>query len=349
MKSIFLAVVLSIYFIYSYKNINFYPEDLALGKENTHVTDYFKGNRINGSNIDDIKSLYNQHFLCGNFDKKIIWLGNSQLHTINHYENNQHVSPYWLNFYLKDIKCLTVLGLSLPNANLKEFLLITQYSISKANLDTVIISMVFDDFREGGPRKDFEKILDADFEKNVRMPFLNKLDKKIQISKKFDQDAKNSELISSKFVNSIYVPIKNVRENLKAHLMNDLYNLRNFVFHITPSTIRKKIPVNYNENMVAFKETLELLDRQNIKTIIYIAPIRQDLPLPYDLVDYVKWKNEIALFSNQHKNTIVLNLEELIPNEEWGLHASHVDFMHFKAEAHKILALKLYETYLMKR
>ena len=58
-----------------------------------------------------------------------MWLGNSQLHTINQFQSGQHIAPYWLRQKAQDPSCFWPYGFSLPNANFQEFFILSSYII----------------------------------------------------------------------------------------------------------------------------------------------------------------------------------------------------------------------------
>ena len=87
----------------------------------------------------------------------IIWLGNSQLHTINNYVAGQSPSSYLLHTELSKNK-RWLITLSQPNANLIEHLLILCHLQARYPIKEVLLSLVFDDFRETGIRPSLSKL-----------------------------------------------------------------------------------------------------------------------------------------------------------------------------------------------
>jgi hypothetical protein len=107
---------------------------------------------------------------------------------------------------------------------------------------------------------------------------------------------------------------------------------------IKPTTIRKMIPARYARNMDALRVLLQDAQERKVHVITYIAPIRQDVPLPYDLAEYGKWKAVVEELSRTYSATHI-NLEKLVPGELWGSYVSNdVDFMHFRGQGHQMLA-----------
>ena len=83
----------------------------------------------------------------------------------------------------------------------------------------------------------------------------------------------------------------------------------------------------------------------NVNLNIYIPPIRSDIEIPYDNLEYNDFKQKIKEIMSVKKNFQYLNFEKIIPGKYWGMKSStnllktkEYDFMHFNFQAHKILA-----------
>ena len=123
--------------------------------------------------------------------------------------------------------------------------------------------------------------------------------------------------------------------------MVDLYEFRNWVFGIKPSTTRPMIKPRYVRNMAAFEALAQHLKASGIPLLVYIAPIRQDVKLPYEIEAYQRWIAVIDQLGAVHGYRF-LNLERLVPDNLWGsIRKDDVDFMHFQGAGHKILANRL--------
>ena len=122
------------------------------------------------------------------------------------------------------------------------------------------------------------------------------------------------------------------------------------MFNIDATTIRRKIPGRYKKNFEALINITKLAKLNNIKVFFYIAPIRQDINLPYDLEDYELFKKEAKILAE--KNDVhFFNYESLIPKDNWGFNGSilfgnsksEIDFMHFRSKGHSLLSDKVHE------
>jgi nucleoside-diphosphate-sugar epimerase len=94
--------------------------------------------------------------------------------------------------------------------------------------------------------------------------------------------------------------------------------------------------------MVAYDSLLKAAQSDGLKILVYIAPIRQGLPLPYDKAEYANWKAAVEKVAHLYGAKFV-NFEKLVPPVVWGEYdRQDVDFMHFQGEGHKILAKAIY-------
>jgi hypothetical protein len=329
-------------------------ENFALGKENVHTSEQHRGVTFTGSAIGEIKTIVDRAETCpGGHARRVMWLGNSQLHTVNQYRRGQHLAPYWLRESAKTPDCFWPNGLSLPNASLQEYLALTAYVTSATRIDAAVLSLVFDDLREDGLRADFSALMTGPMRASLAASEAGR-----DILARFEKDRARAQggeeenqglegFVQKRFEDSLtvalgqFVPLWAERPNLRALLMTDLYYLRNFVLRIQPTSVRKQIPARQARNMAALEATLQQLRNQGIPIILYIAPIRQDASLPYDLAEYSRWKQAVAALAARY-DAQLLNLEAIVPAAMWGTyHADDVDFMHFQGDGHRLLAQAL--------
>ena len=93
-----------------------------------------------------------------------------------------------------------------------------------------------------------------------------------------------------------------------------------------------------------YQDILNLAIENEVEVATYIAPIRNDIKIPYKISEYETFKKEIENIAKKYK-IYFTSLENLVPSEFWGTKAStslkkqgEVDFMHFQAEGHRLLA-----------
>lgn len=346
----FIAAVLAFVALYAYSQKRIVAEDFALGSENTHVFEQWNGDSFTASTVDDICSLVRREATNQEkTDKKyILWLGNSQLHTINQFKSGDHLAPYWLRADVARPDNFVPLGLSLPNANLQEHFIISEFVKSHLPLRALILEVVFDDLREDDLRDEFSAMLTPETRgKIATLPIGEEILSRTKATEKSGNSKeniglqgfvqKNFEDILTQRLGSVW-PLWEERQNLRVSFLIDLYFARNYVFGIKPTSVRRMIPSRYERNMKALEAMLADFQHEKIPVVIYIAPIRQDQHLPYDANEYESWKKKVAVLAQTYSASF-LNLEALVPPSLWGTyHKDDIDFMHFQGEGHKLVA-----------
>jgi len=76
--------------------------------------------------------------------------------------------------------------------------------------------------------------------------------------------------------------------------------------------------------------------------VVYIAPVRSDIEIPYVDDEYARFKAEAERLAVD-SGAVFVNLEDLVPGSEWGskdgaLGTLEFDFAHFRAPGHTLLA-----------
>ena len=107
------------------------------------------------------------------------------------------------------------------------------------------------------------------------------------------------------------------------------------------------MPGRYSINMQSLQAIMHSANQKDIKVLVYIVPVRDDVTVPYDLSEYKKFKSEVELAA-KNESARFINIEGLVPVKLWGSKDSttigvvkELDFMHFKAKGHKLLAERL--------
>jgi hypothetical protein len=334
-------------------------EDLALG---TETSPYFAKNSLNGpihiSRIDDNEEpdFINTYINSGK-SKTILFLGNSQTHSINQIKKDQINFIQILNDSLITSNS-SVFCQSIPNANLQELLLSYLYWRNKFHVKTLVLPLFFDDLREDGIRDVFypnlikQRYLIPDSSSHI----VKKINKNLRSYWSQANISKNNieleQTVQEKVESNLNVYFnKNVqswnhRENVRGDFFVWLYKLRNTVFGIKANTVRGMISQKYSDNMDALVFLLNKCSKDGINVFLYIPPIRSDVSLPYYLEEYKKFKNDIkSICINIGKDYYFADFDNIIPGNLWGYKEStnlldkrEVDYMHFKYEGHQILA-----------
>ncbi|QWE08970.1 hypothetical protein [Polynucleobacter ibericus] len=355
------SVLLAWLLLSLYNDRRIQADDFALGKENTSRIEILDGVQFTAHNVEEINSVINYY---GNVygakvshqarPKIVLWLGNSQIHTINQFKSGEHIAPYWLRKFNGCEECILPLGISLSNANPQEELLLSQFVESKLNLDALVVEVEFMGFREGGLRKELSQIVNANLVDVLRDSSVSK-----ELEQLFDGDrGVEGDVIDSRTDGSAKQRIENFlseslgdlwklwkdRGNLRSAFLGDLFNLRNWIFNISSASQRKIIKPRYEKNVKALEDLLTYSKASKIPVILYIAPVRQDKPLPYDQREYSQWKEQVQQLAKVYSATY-LNYENLVPGEDWGSNfGEDIDFMHFQGGGHKIVAKEILST-----
>ncbi|MGB8398414.1 SGNH/GDSL hydrolase family protein [Bradyrhizobium sp.] len=281
----------------------------------------------------------------------ILWLGNSQLHYIENFEKGQHAAPYILRSSLACPDTTVPLGVSLPHANLQEHYALAHLVQRRLPIKVLIVQLSFDDLREDGLRDDFGWLLDSDdlaaLRKNpVGAAVLAKAELRWQGRDVGEENVALAGFLQKRLEEAVNLTLGEIwplwadRKWLRSRLYIDLYGIRNAALGIRSTTTRRLIPQRYATNMAALRALLREAALGEIRSILYVAPFRHDLPSPYDPAEYQSWKQEIKALAETHGCTL-LDLGALVPDGQWGPRSENADFNHFKAGGHELLAKAL--------
>ncbi len=356
----FIGAIIGVFFLYYFStaldpNVKF--EEFALGGENTSSLGLVNDIQVHCYDLEDAHKCINGYKKSRPREDIILWLGNSQLHTINQMKQGNLTAAHILHQYA-NVDSKYYLTFSQPNASLQEHYLLFEYLTHKLPVTTLVLPVVFDDMRETGIRS---SLIDA-FKNQTTSRRLNKTEigRKMD-SNQGDQDSSGNDMAaledtvqeqSEKYLNDELEEIWNIwekRPELRGSFLGNLYLFRNWLFRINPSSIRKMIPGRYIMNMQALKAILQSANEQKIKVLIYIPPLRDDVKIPYDLEQYSNFKAEVQSIVKEY-GVRFSNLENLVPAKYWGTKdtttlggGQELDFMHFQAGGHRLLADALYE------
>ena len=309
----------------------------------------YHGRRINAWEPDEYADVY-QLETDAPAAREGLWLGNSQLHTVNQAQPDDSPAPRWASEALG----FPVFALSLNNANFQEHLLVTHWALARRDIDYLIVPLVFDDLREDGLRRELEPLADdATMQRFAAHPVGETLAPKLLAriaggdatdvqgtTQQSDSLQDRSEAFLTEKLSALS-PLYADREDIVAGVSYDLYRLRNYVFGIDPSTKRRVIPLRKQRNMEALAELFAVAEAAQVRTIAYIVPLRWDVEPPYVLSEYEAWKAEAAQLAAEHGVTL-LDLDQLVPDDLWGLHhGAALDFMHFQGQGHRILGRRI--------
>lgn len=329
----------------------------------------FEDANVMGAETSEIKYSMNEHKIhCGDsrdadqclaglretsHHKIALWLGNSQLHAVNQLQPNQLNAPP-IAFKQLNTERIYLMAFSQPNANLQEHFLTYLYLNQQRKISHLILPVVFDDFREDGIRPELLKFAeDPQIQEKLSKSLIGK---KIIKQRELTPNKNNADTaaLDGTIQDQVELSLNNwfdrhlgfwqARADARGTLFTQLYLTRNTILGINPSSKRKVIKGRYEDNMNALKATLELAKENSSNVLVYIAPLRSDVEIPYIKSEYDRFKNEVQILTGEQGAKFV-NFENLVPPHLWGGkdgttlgEKTELDFMHFQADGHILLA-----------
>ena len=330
-------------------------KSFALGEGTTTSLTNINGNRVHCHDFDDAKQCLAGYAESANGNPVVLWLGNSQVHAINQMKSGDQTAVPELFKKLSEERRY-LMTFSQPNANLQEHFLLFNYLQVRLPVKTLIMPVVFDDMRETGVRASLVDVLN-DNSVSARMA-QSEIGQNL-LADNGDQDAAGNDMTaledtmqesSEKWLNEKmdYFQIWSERPALRGQFFLSLYKFRNKMLGINPSSIRKMLPGNYSLNRQALEAILNQTRELGIQVLVYVVPLRNDVPTPYNAKEYSNFKTEMQALSIS-RGAYFVDLENLVPAEYWGTKTSttggseqELDFMHFESAGHQLLSKALY-------
>lgn len=327
--------------------------DLALGEESTTYFAHFDGHPVHCTKVKTLQDCLAGWKSRGEQPTGLI-LGNSQLHAVNQLQKGETTLTEKIFSHLhRERKAF--LAVSLPNVSLQEHLVLFEYMQANVTLEYLVLALVFDDLREDGLREEFKMLfsetpLRASLEKSATgRRFLTTFQDEAKSNSAQGKVESPQEIVEATINRWLEEnsPLWAARPEARGSLFVGLYRLRNYIFGINPQSKRKMIASRYQRNIQAYKDLLSRAKVLGIKVITYIAPIRNDIELPYVDQEYRVFKETAETLAKSEGGTFT-NLESLVPAQYWGEKDStglddnkELDFMHFKAAGHTLLANRI--------
>ena len=330
-------------------------EDLALGAETTSVFVRRGDQPIHGSTWNDIPTLLAGHRTRGS-RPVVLWLGNSQVHAINQWQPGQETAAGPL-FDRLDPHGLDLVTLSQPNASLQEHYVLFEYLRHQLHLQWLLLPVVLDDTREDGIRGDLTPALgDPSAAAALRKTEIGRrLVDRTGVLAAGDPDLGGvrdtlqewSERALNGWLDAHWT-LWQRRPEVRGRLFTELYLLRNRALGIQATSTRRILRGPYAANLSALRAILAAAQAAHIQVLVYVVPLRQDVAPPYDPTDYAGFKREVEALAREYAARFE-NLERTVPGELWGRKDAttaggdaELDFMHFQAGGHRLLAEALY-------
>jgi hypothetical protein len=257
---------------------------------------------------------------------------------------------------------------SLPNLTITELLIKSvDFIQSKPNQPKIILfSAVLEGFRGLGARDAVAELTDHKQTKTqlaklalispdlpaaqtALAPFINSNNtpSPSNTNRQFNQS------LANKFEQRLQILIEKIplfasRQGLISQFYLFYYALRNKILGVTTTTTRPVPSAPYQASLQLLELLLRYAKSNDVRLIIYIAPVRPIKPNPFLPEDIERFRKDVAkLCYNYHE--VFLDYTNLIPNVLWtnypekdiaGLEGQK-DFAHFTGAAHQLLAKQL--------
>lgn len=319
--------------------------DAALGVETQTVVGYLDGDRVHCFELSDAEqciSPANNRAL----ESRVLWFGNSQLHAINQPRSEDEPASVLAARKLRP-HGIELLTFSQPNANLAEHLILFEALSQVYRFDMLVLPIVFDDMREQSLRPSIKEAL-ADPTLAALLEITEVGLELSQLAQRAKESSSDSlQIRSEKMITTALDACcgwESLRKQARGGISLFVYQLRNYVFGINPSSIRRMIPSAYTLNMAAYETILTLAQARGIQILVYVPPLRSDVKTPYEPSEYAGFLEAIETLAGEYGADFV-NLENIVPGPLWGMKDAtsiggkpEFDFMHFQAAGHALLS-----------
>lgn len=325
-------------------------KNLALGEQTAPVYGSIDGSKIFCGTLDETRECI-ASARKSPFARQVLWLGNSQLYAINQYGPGDETAPIVLARLLKP-RGVQVSAFAYPSASLSELLLVYKWLARDYRPDVLVIPAFLDDTRElsirselapAFDRPDISEMLAAD---PVGAAMKNQLVKPQSLggtdAKDTSMQARSENWITGKLEQCC--AMQTARSDARGTIEIQSFFFRNWLFNVTPQTVRPIIPQPYRVNLAALRMILAEARKAGTAVVVYIPPLRQDVKPPYDFGQYIGFERDVARLAATYGARVV-NQDKIVPGRYWGFKAStrtggdpEYDFMHYRGEGHRLLA-----------
>lgn len=297
-----------------------------------------------------------------------LWLGASQLYAINDWSPGERIAVAHADQLSAETGQFGIALTAMPNGNFNEMLVVLTNILSRqAQLDFIIVGLVFDDLREPGIRESLHDSIPE-----LSADDVSKYGVGIQhlIGQKKDADrsgGNNADTVERATISGTpqehleqsltglmdqFVPGFSARNRARAAVEVALRREVTFTVGsiLNAAGLRKNVapPIPSSErrwNHAAFESILKIAEDAGIRVLLYQAPHpQQDGPFYYDRGDYEQYFSEIAQLSQESSFIEFRSFEDLVPLGYWGLNnAGDLDPFHFEVEGHRLLGSAVHQ------
>lgn len=312
-------------------NLLFDTSEAALGELTSSLYGSVGGRRVHCADQTDTAECVAAYRAAGS-PPAVLWLGNSQLHGVNRLKGGDKSAPMLVHEALAP-QGRYLVAYSQPNANLLEARLLFRQLRDEYRVETLLLSVCLDDFRESGIRASL-------------LPPAPVVTTEADVTKK---EAFSPQPVVEAWLESTLSENLGVwrdRQAMKALFQYAVFQVRNRALGIDAQTKRPVSQGQYAEKMAALKDILAEAEADGIKVVLYMPAYRQDVAGPYVQSQYDALRADLAALAAPGKVAFV-DMTAAVPGREWGMIKDSLfgfvdyDFMHFTAEGHRRLAAGL--------
>ncbi len=283
----------------------------------------------------------------------VIVAGMSQMYSVNNTEPGDQIIAEWIDDALRGLgnqpRASRAFGLAAPNLDNEEglFLLLATLSDPSTRPDAFVFGVCFDKFRNVDLRPGYLRFLRSRPElqaliartiaaQEAAHPLAAaKLKASLDAALAAEKTDANEASLEGRLrgATAAVLPVVADRTALNAVLQENAYNLRNYVFRIKPTTKRPQLPSRYQLNQDLLSLLADVARANGVHLLPYVIPLNALAENPYVTDEYRQFKDWYAELVRE-KGLPLVNLENLVPAEEWGTRDGEVDFKHFRGLAH---------------
>lgn len=282
-----------------------------------------------------------------------LWLGASQLHAINHANENSRLAVRVAQEILSSSESNHHLyQLSAGNANPAELLGMAATVMGRAeSIDALIIAFVYDDLAEIGVRPELLDQLASAQQTEVwwkAVPELSQaLSKSLLTAQEQESSDETGPLAGTPQQKLERLLVGELAETVPAYARRDTVRAgieywwtALLIEAATGGKRRSQVSVNEelrNQALHTFEVLLAECQRRGVTVYLYRQPLQQLDPPYHPEEEYDTYWNQVTELCARY-DAFTRDFSSLVPNELWGLtNAGMPDAFHFQDEGHRLL------------
>lgn len=318
---------------------DFEPKNFGLGKNTHSFVNQFENAQISGFANDSTNLVATIKKFRGEGSKTFLWLGASQLHSINQPKPGDKLAVTYANkASAKKSANRRYVQLSEPNANFHELWAMLYAVIAKTDVDGVILGFTYDDLNETGLRKNIIPLYRA----SPIEPALLEEQQSVANAAELDTNKTPQAWLENILVDQIEGRLMAFQKRglIRAYIEAMYKNwIVRAVFAVKKKPQVRLVPDRQKWNEKAFSRIQQELARRNIPLIVYQAPHQPGMkPFYHPRKPYDDYHTNLSKTLTSSKNSHYLNFETIVDSPHWGINAAgQPDVFHFTVVGHRIL------------